>query len=103
VMAVLLFFTGFGYSPRNAAAYLLLDDVVRPEASAEAYTWIISGVATGVAAGTALTGFVAEHAGLTWTFLTAFGTAAAGFAVVSTRIPTLAAIRPPVPMVAAER
>lgn len=92
VMAVLLFCTGFGYSPRTASAYLLLNDVVSAENGAEAYSWIISGVAGGSAGGSAVTGVITEHAGLPWAFATAFFAAAAGCAVALGRAKTLSAV-----------
>jgi MFS family permease len=75
----LLILIGFVYAPSMISAYLLLDDFAPAGALTEAYTWLVSANAAGVASGSALAGSIVEHAGIRWALGLAAASAAVGF------------------------
>ena len=85
----LLVLVGLAYAPSMITAYLLLDDLAPPGTLTEAYTWLVSASAGGIALGSALAGPVVEHAGIHWALALAVVSAAAGFALVMARRATL--------------
>jgi MFS family permease len=87
----LLVLVGLAYAPRMISAYLLLDDLAPHDALTEAYTWLVSANAGGVALGSALAGPVVQDAGVHWAFGLAAVSAAAGIAVAVVRRPALEA------------
>ncbi|MEU6577535.1 hypothetical protein [Streptomyces sp. NPDC046805] len=80
-LGVLLSFAGIVYAPRLISAYLLLDDLAPRDALTEAYTWLVSANAAGVALGSALAGHLVQHAGVRQALAVTALCAAAGYAV----------------------
>ena len=78
----LLVLVGLAYAPSMISAYLLIDDLAPVGTLTEAYTWLVSANAGGVALGSALVGPVVEHAGIHWALALAVVSAAAGLAIV---------------------
>lgn len=87
----LLTLVGLAYAPRVISAYLLLDDLAPHNAMTEAYTWLVSADAGGIALGSALAGPTVQHAGVHWTFALAGASAAVGLIVAALRRPALQA------------
>lgn len=81
----LLVLVGLAYAPSMISAYILLDDLAPAGTLTEAYTWLISANAGGVALGSALAGPVVEHAGIHWALAIAVVSAAVGLAIVVVR------------------
>lgn len=77
----LLVLVGLAYAPTMISAYHLLDDLAPPGALTEAYTWLVSANAGGIALGSALAGPVVQHAGIHWTLALAAVSAAIGLVV----------------------
>jgi MFS family permease len=97
-LAALLLLAGVAVSPSIAAAYALVEDLAPPGAVTEAYTWLSTGIAGGLAAGSALSGALAQHAGAGAAFAAA-GSACALAAVAGTvRRATLRPNRVPAPL-----
>jgi MFS family permease len=94
-LAVALAAVGITYAPRMISAYLLLDDLASRDSLAEAYTWLVSGSAGGVALGSAMAGPLVQHAGTRWAFLGTGACAAAGCAATILRRRTLRPDRAP--------
>jgi MFS family permease len=81
----MLVLVGLAYAPTMISAYLLLDDLAPADALTEAYTWLVSANAGGVALGSALAGLAVQHAGIQWTLAVADVSAAIGLTVVIVR------------------
>jgi MFS family permease len=81
----LLVLVGLAYAPRLTSAYLLLDDLAPDDAMTEAYTWLVSATAGGIALGAALAGPAVQHAGLHWAFALAGVSATVGLIVAALR------------------
>ncbi|MEA2311834.1 MAG: hypothetical protein QOE28_1802, partial [Solirubrobacteraceae bacterium] len=97
-LAALLLLAGVAVSPSIAAAYALVEDLAPPGAVTEAYTWLSTGIAGGLAAGSALSGALAEHTGAGAAFAAA-GCACTLAAVAGTlRRATLRPNRTPAPL-----
>ena len=77
-------FVGFAYAPTMIAAYLLLDDLAPDGALTEAYTWLVSANAGGVALGSALAGLAIQYGSIRWTLGVAAVSAAIALVVVIT-------------------
>ncbi|MFI6077179.1 MFS transporter [Actinoplanes sp. NPDC051343] len=77
----LLVLVGLAYAPSMISAYLLLDDLAPAEALTEAYTWLISANAGGLALGSALAGLSMQRAGIHWTLALADVSATIGLVV----------------------
>ena len=89
-MALLLFAAGAVIAPLLATGYQLVGDVAPGGMVTEAYTWNITALVTGIAAGSALTGALVEAAGWRSGFLVAVAAALLAAAIAATRRPTLA-------------
>jgi MFS family permease len=81
----LLVLVGLAYAPRIVSAYLLLDDLAPDNALTEAYTWLVSANAGGIALGAALAGPAVQHAGVHWALALAGGSAVIGLIVAAVR------------------
>jgi MFS family permease len=81
LLAVLLFFAGLAISPAIAAAYALVDGLAPAGTVTEAYTWLSTGIAGGLALGAAASGGLAEAHGASAAFAVA-GAAGAAAALV---------------------
>jgi len=62
-LAVLLLLAGLALSPAMAAAYALIERLAPPGMVTEAYTWLNTGIAGGLALGAVLSGTLAEAHG----------------------------------------
>ena len=82
LMALLLFAAGAVIAPLLSTGYQLVDGVAPIGTVTEAYTWSITALVAGIAAGSAVTGVLVESAGWRAGFLVA-ATAAAMAAVVA--------------------
>ena len=89
-MAVLLFAAGAVIAPLLATGYQLVSDVAPGGMVTEAYTWNITALVAGIAAGSALTGGLVEVAGWRSGFLVAAGAALVAAGIALARRPTLA-------------
>jgi MFS family permease len=65
-LGVLLTLVGIAYAPRMVSAYLLLDKLAPEGSAAEAYTWLVSANAAGVALGSAIAGPITQGCGARW-------------------------------------
>jgi MFS family permease len=81
----LLLVAGLAYAPITISAYLLLDDLAPAGAMTEAYTWLVSADAAGLAAGSAVAGPIVQHAGIALTLALAPVSAAIGLTTAATR------------------
>ena len=81
----LIMLVGLAYAPTMITAYLLLDDLAPAGTLTEAYTWLVSANAGGVALGSALAGLAMQYAGIHWTLAVAAVSAAIGLTVVTVR------------------
>jgi MFS family permease len=81
----LLGLVGLAYAPSMITAYLLLDDLAPPSALTEAYTWLVSANAAGLALGSALAGPIVQHAGPHWALALATGSAAIALTTAALR------------------
>jgi predicted MFS family arabinose efflux permease len=81
VLAVLAFVAGLPIAPSFAAAYGLLDRVARPGTNAEAFAWIGTALASGLAAGAAVGGMAIDEWGVDAAFALGCGGAALGAVV----------------------
>jgi MFS family permease len=88
-LGVMLTFVGLVYAPRMISAYLLLDDLAPKHSVAEAYTWLVSANAGGVALGSAIAGPVVQHLGARWALAAAATCAAVGYLTAHLRRRTL--------------
>jgi MFS family permease len=87
LLAVLLFFAGLAISPAIAAAYALVDGLAPAGTVTEAYTWLSTGIAGGLALGAAASGGLAQAhgAGAAFAVAGAAGAAAALVGVLARR------------------
>jgi MFS family permease len=91
VMGLLLLPAGACIAPLLAAGNLLVGDVAPPDSATEAYTWPITSLVIGLAAGNAAAGAIVQAADWRWAFVAAAAGAAVGSIVaVSGRV----ALRP---------
>jgi MFS family permease len=88
-LGVTLSLVGIAYAPRMISAYALLDDLAPHDSLAEAYTWLVSASAGGIALGSAMAGPLVQHAGARWAFAGAGVCAVTGFATVVVRHRTI--------------
>jgi MFS family permease len=88
-LGVTLSLIGIVYAPRMISAYHLLDELAPRESVAEAYTWLVSASAGGVALGSAVAGPLVQHAGTRWAFAATGMCAVTGYVVVIVRRTTL--------------
>lgn len=96
-MGLLLFAAGAVIAPLLATGYQLVGDVAPAGMVTEAYTWCITALVTGIAAGSALTGVVVEGSGWRAGFLVAVLGALAGAVAALARRSTLAVGGVPAP------
>jgi MFS family permease len=94
LMAVLIIPAGLLIAPLGAAGNQLVGEVAPVGAETEAYTWPVTALLAGFAAGTALGGFLVEHVDWHACFLAAAATGVLGAALASTFRRTLAATQP---------
>ncbi|MEU8180941.1 MFS transporter [Micromonospora sp. NPDC049044] len=90
----LLVLVGLAYAPTMITAYLLLDDLAPAGTLTEAYTWLVSANAGGVALGSALAGLAMQHAGIHWALAVAAVSATIGLTVVTVRRAALLTLVP---------
>ena len=89
-MALLLFAAGAVIAPLLATGYQLVGEVAPSGMVTEAYTWSITALVAGLAAGSAITGALVEGAGWRSGFLVAVAAALVAAVTASLRRPTLA-------------
>jgi len=89
VLAGLLLLAGVSIAPSFASAFGLTDGLAPPGALTEAFAWLGSGIAGGLAAGSALGGWAAEHHGADAALLVAGLAGLTAVAVIATRRGTL--------------
>jgi len=77
-LAALLLLAGLALSPAMAAAYVMVEGLAPAGTVTEAYTWLSTGIAAGLAAGAALSGVLAESYGAGAAFAVAGVACAAG-------------------------
>ena len=82
---------GLGIAPAIACLYLLVDRLAPAGTVTEAFTWVTTAFASGIAAGNALGGALVQRAGTDRTFLVAAAGIAAGTLLARLRRPALAA------------
>ncbi|HEX5118644.1 MAG TPA: hypothetical protein VFW65_25960 [Pseudonocardiaceae bacterium] len=92
-LGVLLVFVGIAYAPRVISAYILLDDLAPRDSLAEAYTWLVSANAGGVALGSAIAGPAVEQLGVRWALVGTGVCAVAGCVMAIVRRRSLIPIR----------
>jgi hypothetical protein len=83
-----LVFTGVGFGLLNVAAYEILDDVVQADSQTEAFTWLTTTNAAGIAIGTAVVGRVTST-GTSTALLVVIVFALIAAATAAARQPTL--------------
>jgi MFS family permease len=88
-LVVLAFVAGMPIAPTFAGCYSLLDRVAHPGTLAEAFAWIGTSIAVGLAIGTAVAGPLVDRHGVDAAFLFAPLVVVAGGAVVAARLGTL--------------
>jgi predicted MFS family arabinose efflux permease len=88
-LGVLLAFVGIAYSPRMISAYTLLDELAAHDALTEAYTWLVSANAAGVALGSAIAGQLVQHAGVLPALAVSWLCATVGYVMARARRRTL--------------
>jgi predicted MFS family arabinose efflux permease len=93
-MGALLFVAGVFIAPALAAAFALLSDVAPAGTVTEAQTWVGTSFGFGVAAGSALAGWLVDGPGTFTTFLVVFGLLVLTAAVVAARLETLVPAAP---------
>jgi hypothetical protein len=89
VLGGLLMLAGLSIAPSFAAAFRLTDGLAPPGALTEAFAWLGTGIAAGLAAGGALGGWAAERHGADAALLVAGLAGVAAVAVIATRRGTL--------------
>jgi MFS family permease len=77
-IAVVLVLAGLFIAPTAAASYVLIDLVSPRHTRTEAFAWMSTAVAIGVAIGSSTAGLITEHFGVTAALAFAVGSAAAG-------------------------
>jgi len=80
LLAGMLLVAGVALSPAIAAAYGLVDGLAPPGTATEAYTWLSTGIAAGLALGATLSGVLAEAQGAGAAFAAAAAACAAAAA-----------------------
>jgi MFS family permease len=91
-LAALLFVAGLGVGPITTTIFGLLDDVVPADARTEAFTWVITAFAAGVAIGLTVGGTLHEAAGTDAALLSASAAGLLELAVLTARRRTLRAV-----------
>jgi predicted MFS family arabinose efflux permease len=81
---------GLGIAPAIACLYLLVDRLAPAGTVTEAFTWVTTAFSSGIAAGQALGGTLAEQVGTDRAFLVAAAGTAAGALLARLRRPVLA-------------
>jgi MFS family permease len=66
VLAVVIFFCGFGISPTLIAGFSLIDGQAAAARRTEGLTWLTSAISVGVAAGSAVAGHLVDVGGARW-------------------------------------
>ncbi|HTE60635.1 MAG TPA: MFS transporter [Solirubrobacteraceae bacterium] len=89
VLGGLLLLAGVSIAPSFASAFGLTDGLAPPGALTEAFAWLGSGIAGGLAAGSALGGWAAEYHGADAALLVAGLAGLTAVAVIATRRGTL--------------
>ncbi|MEA2126847.1 MAG: hypothetical protein QOI80_3629 [Solirubrobacteraceae bacterium] len=89
-MAVAVTVAGFGIAPSLALTFQLTSEVAPTGTVTEAMTWLTSAIAGGLAAGSALAGWLVEHTGTTPVLFTVAVYGAVAAAVVASRTAGLA-------------
>jgi MFS family permease len=97
LLAALLFVAGLAISPAFACAYGMVDGLAPPGTVTEAYTWLGTGIAGGLAVGAALAGVLAESAGAGAAFTAAAAACACASLAGGLRRATLAPLPEPAP------
>jgi MFS family permease len=82
---------GLGIAPAIACLYLLVDRLAPAGTATEAFTWVTTAFASGIAAGNALGGTLVQRVGTDGAFLVAAAGIAAGTLLARLRRPALAA------------
>jgi MFS family permease len=82
---------GLGIAPAIACLYLLVDRLAPDGTVTEAFTWVTTAFASGIAAGNALGGALVQRVGTDRAFLVAAAAIAAGTLLARLRRPALAA------------
>ena len=88
-MGVLLFVAGICIAPLLSAGNQLVGELAPPAAATEAYTWPVTAIVVGVAAGNATSGFLSEHVDWRVAAASAAGAAILGAFVTVARRRTL--------------
>ena len=73
-----IYLCGLTIAPTLIAGFSLVQAQARPGRSTEALTWLSTGIAVGVAAGSSVVGFVIDTHGARWGYVFAAGCGAAG-------------------------
>jgi MFS family permease len=94
-MLVLAVIAGLGMAPLMAAGNQLIGDVAPPNAVTEAYTWPLTAMISGAAAGIAAAGGIVEAADWRAAFAVATAVGAVGAVIAFARRGTLTGVRPP--------
>lgn len=92
VMAVLTWIAGLCIAPVLTAGNQIVGDLASQGTETEAFTWPITSLVTGIAAGNAVAGLMVTHVGLTQAFLAGAAAAVIAAGVAWARWPTL--VRP---------
>ena len=85
VMAVVLVFGGTAIAPTYAVVYAMVDDAAPAGTETEAFAWLGTAVAIGAAAGSAVAGAAADHAGPQAAFVLAAAAGAVSVALAVAR------------------
>ncbi len=85
---------GFAVAPTIACLYLLINRSAPPGTLTEAFTWVSSAFTAGTSVGSALAGFLVQHASPGAAFLLALGMVAAASLLARLRRPTLVEAMP---------
>jgi MFS family permease len=87
VLAVVIFFCGFGISPTLIAGFSLIDAQAAAGRRTEGLTWVTSAISVGVAVGSAVAGHLVDLGGARWGywFAAACGTGAAATCLLGLR------------------
>jgi MFS family permease len=88
-MLVLCLPAGVAIAPLLATTNMLIAGVAPPGSATEAYTWPLTAMVAGIAAGTAIAGWLAEHQGWRAGVVFGVGVGLAGIAVAAARRRTL--------------
>ncbi len=94
-LAALLLVAGSAIAPSFGLAFALVGDVAAPGTLTEAYSWLTTGIAAGLAVGSAAGGALAQSSGASAAFFVAAAAGAAGAILAATRRATLAPVAAP--------